>query len=132
MTRENTIEKRAAKENAVLSPAAFEYAMFGANELARWIIANSVLKGTTRKAALIIAHEYNLVNTTGDYTVYLEQGRSELAAIVGCHTGSIQAANRAIRKSGEWEIIAGTGTSATVYRPSGRVINAILANRKGE
>ncbi|MCB5292029.1 hypothetical protein [Arthrobacter sp. SO3] len=132
MTQASPIEKRAARENAVLSPAAYEYAMFGANEFAHWIIANSVLKGTTRKAALILAHEYNLVNTTGGYTVYLEQGRSELAAIVGCHAGSIQAANRAIRKSGEWEIIAGTGTRATVYRPSQRVIDAILANRMGK
>ncbi len=73
------------------------------------------------------------MNTTGDFTIYLEQGRNQLAAIVGCHTGSIQAANRAMRKSGEWEIIAGTGTVSTAYRPSQRVIDALLeAKKKGE
>lgn len=109
-----------------------ELEMYGGNALGRWILKHSVLKGRTRLAALILAHEYSIADTAGDYSVLLEQSRPELAEFVGCSLNTIRSANQAMKASGEWDVISGIGVTLTAYRPSQRVIDAILENKKGE
>lgn len=109
-----------------------EEALYGNTPLGRWVLNNTALKNTSRTVALVLAHEYECINETGDYTAVLAQARPELAEFAGCHFISIASANKAMVESGEWEVVSGIGATLTRYRPSERVISAIAANKKGE
>jgi hypothetical protein len=109
-----------------------ETELYGSTPLGRWILDNSSLKSVSRTVALVLAHEYECINETGDYTAVLTQARPELAEFAGCHIVSIARVNKALVKAGEWEVVPGLGATLTKYRPSKRVINDILASKKGE
>lgn len=116
----------------MLTAAQREQAMYGGTELGRWVLEQSELKGAARAIALTLAHEYQFVNQSGDYSATLTQGRPELAEFAGCSVWSVAGANKMMVELDEWEVIPGLGVTLTAYRPSQRVINAILANKKGE
>lgn len=117
---------------ALMTAREREDALYGNNPLGRWILNNTALKGSSRTVALVLAHEYECINETGDYTAVLAQARPELAEFAGCHYISIARINKALMEAGEWEVVPGIGATLTRYRPSQRVINAVLANKKGE
>lgn len=139
MITTSTLTRRAGSTDALttarqreLEEKQRELELFGGNALGRWILDNSALTGRARLAALILAHEYSIADTAGNFTVLLEQSRPELAEFVGCSLNTIRSANQAMVASGEWDVISGIGVTLTAYRPTERVINAILANKKGE
>lgn len=109
-----------------------EQAMYSGTELGRWVLEQSQLKGAARSIALTLAHEYQFVNQSGDYTATLTQGRPELAQFAGCSVWSVAGANKMMAELDEWDVIPGIGVTLTAYRPSQRVINALLASKKGE
>lgn len=117
---------------ALMTAREREEALYGNTPLGRWILNNTALKSVSRTVALVLAHEYECINETGDYTAVLAQARPELAEFAGCHYISIARVNKALVKAGEWEVVPGVGATLTSYRPSQRVINDILASKKGE
>lgn len=113
------------------SAAERDQELYGATALGRWVLAHSQLKGTARRIALTLAHEYQFVNETGDNTATLYVRRSDLAEFAGVSESSVRGANKILAESGEWEVIPGAGQTQTAYRPSQLVVSA-LASKKGE
>lgn len=87
--------------------------------LGQWIEKHSTLTGSSKKAALYIAHlftqNFNLQEVTETDVVAVP--RSQAMEDLKISQITMVRANHAMTNSGEWEIVPGIGPTLTTYRP---------------
>lgn len=87
--------------------------------LGQWIKKHSKLTGSSKKAALYIAHlfaqNFNLQEATEEDVVAVP--RSQAMEDLQISQITMVRANHAMTDSGEWEIVPGIGPTLTTYRP---------------